>query len=102
MLIPGKNRFVNIISSLVCLAALVETQDWARSMLDVQWVVQEVLTAKRAGRYVPVCFFNCMHSTILFYSDDDTSNPVSESNKSAKRKAAQAGPGASKRVRRRH
>ncbi|GJF00764.1 hypothetical protein PsYK624_170650 [Phanerochaete sordida] len=48
MLIPGKNGWINIISSLVCLGALADVEDWARSMLDVQWVVQEVLAAKRA------------------------------------------------------
>ncbi|GJE97211.1 hypothetical protein PsYK624_134240 [Phanerochaete sordida] len=52
MLIPGKNGWINIISSLVCLGAVADVEDWARSMLDVQWVVQEVLAAKLSEPYV--------------------------------------------------
>ncbi|GJE90467.1 hypothetical protein PsYK624_066030 [Phanerochaete sordida] len=48
MLIPGKNGWINILSSLVCLGALADVEDWARSMLDVQWAVQEVLAAKQS------------------------------------------------------
>ena len=46
---PGKNGFVNIIASLAPLREVTEDEnEWISLLADVQWVVAQVLAAKRA------------------------------------------------------
>lgn len=46
MLKPGPNGFVLIVGALVGLSIAAEENVWARSMHDVLWVLQEVLTSQ--------------------------------------------------------
>ena len=52
MFISGKNGFASILACLVALLMVLDDDEWARCMLDVQWVVQEVLVAVKEFKCV--------------------------------------------------
>lgn len=49
---PGPNGFLNVIAGLVALRQVVTTSEWAQVLGDVQWVVHEVLDAKKSAKYI--------------------------------------------------
>ena len=50
MRVPGKNGFVNVLGALVGLSTVAGVESWARTMLDVKWVITQVLEGSASDK----------------------------------------------------